>query len=256
VVHSFAGDDALVCKDHVRARLGLPAFQPSRPPRPFSHISGTVIAAAASRAPEPLPNTDYARRIWRESVDIFGTIAEIYLASRLLILDPAEDWHRVLRFHPACPFGQERAPAMIALMRDILTDAPRCIQRTRLTPDGHKIDRQMLGPAKGAAIKIDPDAHVTMGLVIGEGLETCLTGRQIGLKPCWALGSANAIGNFPALAGIETLSIHAENDDSGTNQRERQKCIDRWIDEGREVLEITPKRGNDLNDTLREARRG
>jgi hypothetical protein len=28
VVHSHAGDDAIVCKDHVRSKLGLPSFQP------------------------------------------------------------------------------------------------------------------------------------------------------------------------------------------------------------------------------------
>jgi AAA domain len=28
LVHSFAGDDPIACKDHVRAKLGLPAFQP------------------------------------------------------------------------------------------------------------------------------------------------------------------------------------------------------------------------------------
>jgi hypothetical protein len=37
VVHSFAGDDPIVCKDHVRQKLGLPSFQPgnsqSRPSR-------------------------------------------------------------------------------------------------------------------------------------------------------------------------------------------------------------------------------
>src|ERR1700730_989367 len=28
IVHSFASDDAIACKDYVRAKLGLPAFQP------------------------------------------------------------------------------------------------------------------------------------------------------------------------------------------------------------------------------------
>jgi hypothetical protein len=28
LVHSFAGDDPIECKDYVRARLGLPAWQP------------------------------------------------------------------------------------------------------------------------------------------------------------------------------------------------------------------------------------
>ena len=30
VVHSFAGDDPIKCKDHVRERLGMPAWEPSR----------------------------------------------------------------------------------------------------------------------------------------------------------------------------------------------------------------------------------
>jgi hypothetical protein len=29
VVHSFAGDDPIICKDHVRETLGLDAFKPS-----------------------------------------------------------------------------------------------------------------------------------------------------------------------------------------------------------------------------------
>lgn len=31
VVHSFAGDDAMLCRDHVREKLNLPAFDPARP---------------------------------------------------------------------------------------------------------------------------------------------------------------------------------------------------------------------------------
>jgi hypothetical protein len=75
-------------------------------------------------------------------------------------------------------------------------------------------------------------------------------------SPAWALGSAGAIGSFPVLPGVEVLSIHCEND--ATNERERQKCIDRWIDGGREVLEVKPRTGSDINDALREreARRG
>src|SRR6516162_5184048 len=29
VVHSFAGDDPIICKDYVRAKAGLPAFAPN-----------------------------------------------------------------------------------------------------------------------------------------------------------------------------------------------------------------------------------
>ena len=261
LVHSHAGDDPLACKDYVRARLGLPAFAPQRSPLAavpmLSAEALSAIGIAAQQAteptPEPNPNADYARRIWRESVDVKGTLAEAYLASRPLALDPDEDWHRVLRFHPSCPFGQDRAPAMIALMRDALTDEPRCIQRTQLTPDGRKISRQMLGPAKGAAIKVDADTDVTMGLCIGEGLETCLSGRAMGLRPVWALGSAGAIASFPVLPGIDGLHIFTEFDENGANQRSTDECADRWISSGRKVLAARPLTGNDLNDELRGA---
>jgi putative DNA primase/helicase len=257
LVYSHAGDDPISCLDYVRAQLGMPAFAPQgRPPAAFpklSHEALSATGAASQRASEPAPgtnpNTDLARKIWREAVDIRSTLAEKYLASRGFALDYAEDWHRVLRFHPTCPFGADRAPAMIALMRDFATDEPRCIQRTRLTADGIKIERQMLGPSKGAAIKIDPDADVTRGLCIGEGLETCLSGRVMGLKPVWALGSAGAIANFPLLPGIEGLHIFLENDEA--NQRASKVCADLWLDAGCTVLTAAPVTGSDLNDELR-----
>jgi putative DNA primase/helicase len=253
VVFSHCGDDWQACRDFVRARLGLPAFAPQRWPLTAA-LKPSAIGIAAQQAPEPAPelnpNAGFARKIWREAVDIRGTLAESYLASRRLILDSDADWRRVLRFHPSCPFGQDRAPAMIALMRDILTDEPRCIQRTHLTPDGKKIDRQMLGPAKGATIKIDPDADVTMGLCIGEGLETCLTARQCDVKPVWVLGSVGAIEAFPVLAGMDALSILAETGDASA--RAVRECGDRWEHDGREVFILDSKIGSDVNDALRE----
>jgi putative DNA primase/helicase len=236
LVYSHAGDDFADCRNHVRSRVGMPAFAPQ--------IGAPASMPYITKALEPAPNIDYARRIWCEAADIRGTIAERYLNSRHLILDDS-DWYRVLRFHPDCPFGSERAPAMIALMRDVLTDEQRCIQRTRLTP--RKIDRQMLGPAKGSAIKIDADADVTQGLCIAEGLETGLSGRLMGLRPVWALGSAGAIAAFPVLPGIDGLHIFGEHDESGTNQRSIQTCADRWLAAGRDVLAAMPDIGKDLN---------
>jgi putative DNA primase/helicase len=255
LVFSHAGDDTIQCLDYVRARLGIPAFAPRGRPRAavpkLSHEALSASGIANQRASEaaPNPNADLARKIWRDAVDIRGTLAEKYLKSRGFSLD-GEDWHRVLRFHPECPFGADRAPAMISLMRDFFTDEPRCIQRTHLTADGVKIERQMLGPSKCAAIKIDPDSDVTMGLCIGEGLETCLSGRIMGLRPVWALGSAGAIANFPLLPGIGGLHIFLENDEA--NKKAAKICSDRWLDADRTVLIVEPLTGNDLNDELRE----
>ena len=30
IVHSFAGDDPIICRDHVRTKLGLPPFEPKK----------------------------------------------------------------------------------------------------------------------------------------------------------------------------------------------------------------------------------
>jgi hypothetical protein len=69
-------------------------------------------------------------------------------------------------------------------------------------------------------------------LVIGEGVETAMTARQIGLKPTWALGSAGAIENFPVLDGIAKLMILAENDEA--NELAAETCAMRWYDAGRD----------------------
>ena len=58
----------------------------------------------------------------------------------------------------------------------------------------------MLGPVRGAAIKLDGDAEVAEGLHIGEGLETCMAARALGFKPVWAVGSAGGIQTFPGAA--------------------------------------------------------
>jgi putative DNA primase/helicase len=41
--------------------------------------------------------------------------------------------------HRLCPFGSKKVPVMVALVRDILTDAPQAVHRTALSLDGHKV---------------------------------------------------------------------------------------------------------------------
>ena len=72
---------------------------------------------------------------------------------------------------------------MVAAMRSIEGDTITAVHRTRLSPTGEKLGRRMLGIAAGAAVKIDADDTVTMGLAIGEGIETVLAARQLGFRP-------------------------------------------------------------------------
>jgi putative DNA primase/helicase len=195
-----------------------------------------------------------AMRRWGEAAPIGGTVAERYLIETRGLTLPPDVSPRVLRFHPACPFGESvRHPCLLALYRDIATDAPRAVMRTALTPDARKINRMALGPVGDAAVKLSDNADLSMGLVIGEGLETTLAGMVFGFAPAWALGSAGEIAKFPVLSGIEALTVLAETEDAGANKRAFQACFGRWKAAGREVWRVTSLIGGDLNDALTSA---
>jgi Toprim domain-containing protein len=237
LAHSHCGDDWRDCRDHVRERLGLDpkAWKAtSRDSRP--QLRPQTIA----KPDDNVERTAAALRLWSEGVDPAGTPVETYLSSRRLEL--AVDGE-VLRWH-------SRLRAMLALFRNIATDSPQAVSRTYLDHEARKIERRFLGPVGGAAIKLDADEDVLGWLHIGEGVETILVARMLGLKPTWALGSAGAIAAFPVLSGIECLSLLREHDDA--NKRAAIACGTRWKAAGREVFNVWPKNGKDVNDTIRE----
>jgi hypothetical protein len=188
-----------------------------------------------------------ALRLWGEGLDSRGTLAETYLRSRSLDL-PADLANEVLRWHP-------RIGAMLALFRNIATNAPQAVSRTYLTTRGEKIERRFLGPVGGAAIKFDADDTVLGGLHIGEGVETCMSARQPGtqpapMRPTWALGDANGIEKLPVLDGIESLTFLIENG-CAANAKAIEVCGTRWRNAGREVRKAIPAFGKDMNDAIK-----
>jgi putative DNA primase/helicase len=174
-----------------------------------------------------------------------------YLLSRQLSL-PDELADEVVRFHPALIFEGICVGGMVALFRDIVSNEPCGIHRTFLDSDGRKLDRKMLGRAHGAAVKLDADEDVTLGVHVGEGVETCLAAWLAGFRPVWALGSAGAIRDFPLLPGIEAVTILGEVGDSGANHRAAEVCASRWFAAGRQAFIVEPQIGGDLNDVWRE----
>lgn len=217
-----------------RAWLGGDAQTPA--PRP------TQRAVTPTKA----DTTDMARTVWHEALAPSGTPAETYLTSRGLALpDDAP-----LRFHPACPRGAERLPAMLALMSDPITSAPCGVHRTFLRPDGAgKVGeraKMMLGHA--GVIRLVPDSEVTLGLGLAEGIETALAVMQrSGWRPVWAATSAGAIARFPILRGIEAITLFADADSPGLTSA--RTCCQRWADAGREARLMAPPVG-DWADTL------
>ena len=197
-----------------------------------------------------------ALAIWEAAGDLAGTLGLSYLTrpkatgGRALEV-PEGVSGRVLRFHPRCPWKQDSAPALIALYRDIHTDEPKAILRIGLTPDGRKIDRMALGPKAGCAVKLTADEDVEAGLHIGEGVESMLAAMMLGFEPAWALGDKNGIAKFPVLAGIEAVTICADNDASGEGQKAASACYDRWVEAGREVRSVIPNAVDaDMNDLV------
>jgi putative DNA primase/helicase len=213
--------------------------------------------------PRPAVVSDYWRRIWDEADSPIETPVELYLASRGLKLPPlARD---VIRFHPTCPFGRDaegrtiRTPAMIALVRNVISSKPQAVHRTALDATGRKIeiagcDRMALGPIEGAAVKLTADEDVTFGLGIAEGIETALSLQRLpewAGSPVWSLLHRHGVETFPLLARVETLAIAVDHDPPG--EAAARAVTKRWHEAGREVLLFEAnKSGADLNDVIRK----
>jgi putative DNA primase/helicase len=267
LVHSFAGDDPIQCKDYVRARLGLPAWQPGDEQNRRIHLSRikdwerTTVDAQVGlreRTEDDLLRIKRAQTLWNEAADPRGTRAVQYLMTRAL--DLADDLAgAALRFHPRCPWRNEdtgkteRIPALLAAFRPIDTDDITAVHRIRLDQPQRwpKADRRMLGLVHHAAVKLDPVATTIM---IGEGVETCMAARQcmasgdIERAPVWALGSVGAISFFPVLDGVKRLIILGETGEASAQAV--RLCGQQWQHAGRRVQVLYSEIGSDVNDAL------
>jgi putative DNA primase/helicase len=244
VIYSHAGDDPIHCRDYVRDCLALGQWSAGdrQRPSPFS-----VSDAGPGRDKER--NKQFALRIWSQATQPIGSVVEFYLREHRGLVLPPDIAGSVVRYHGSLYVDpQVRLPGMVCLLRHIETNEPTGIHRTYLSSDtGQKIDRKMLGVAKGAAIKFD--GLPVHSLTIGEGVETVLSARAAGYAPCWALGSSGAVRNFPVIKDLAELTILEENDP--TSQRDVKTCARRYLAGRKPVNIITSNIGNDFNDAWR-----
>lgn len=186
-------------------------------------------------------------------MDPADTTVERYLASRGLEL-PLE---APLRFHPAAWRNRDNGPcgpAMLALTTAPEADEAVGLHVTYLRADGRgkaagDRPKVMLG-ARGV-VRLVPDAEVTLGLGLAEGIETALAVMQrYGWRPVWAAGCAGGVAGFPVLPGIEALTVFADVDDGGAGRKAAEECAARWHSAGREAR-ITPALpGKDFADLV------
>ncbi len=247
--------DDLAAKDRALQILGeLPEHLRRRDERPDP--AAECRRVEVRRQAEIEDRADAARRqrqavaIWEGATDPRGSVVAAYLHSRCLDL-PDEIAGDVLRFHPRCPWGRdETALAMVAPFRCVRAGTILGVHRTALSATGTKLGRKMLGTALGAAVMLDPSEAITTGLAIGEGIESCLAARQVGIRPVWALGSTAGIAGFPVLDGIECLTVLGERD-AGASDAACSQVGSRWHKAGRLVDVVMPRVGKDMNDVLR-----
>jgi Toprim domain len=119
---------------------------------------------------------------------------------------------------------------------------------TRLLGIEH--EAKTLGSPSGI-VRLSEDPDALGGLFIGEGLETCLAGMAIGLRPMWSMGSTAQMATFPVLSGFETLTIIADHDPSGAGEEAARVVESAWLLAGREVRIFQPDEVGDLNDRMR-----
>jgi putative DNA primase/helicase len=201
---------------------------------------------------EKQQRTQRALKLWDEAGPCRGSPIEDYFYHTRAIGDWFDSFpylDEVFRYHVNCPFGGERLPCMLALVRDIRTDAPLAIHRTALTTDQRpkKIDRKSLGPLSGGAIKISPDHEVHSGLLIAEGIETAFSASKLlSFKPVWSVIDKNGIAKFPVLSGIESVTVAVDNDLDG--QQAAATLVDRLTAANVEVITIKTNIASDFND--------
>jgi putative DNA primase/helicase len=207
--------------------------------------------------------------LWDQAYSPYLSPAYYYLCRRGLALPQHAE--EVIRFHPECPRGNERVPALLALMRCVITGEPRAVQRIYIRPDFTK-DKceaspngtKTLGLMRGSAIMLDSYADVFCDgqefadpLYVTEGLETGIGVQCRGYGPVWALCSTGNIANLPVLHGVSRLVICADNDVPKLHNGEvrtpgldaARECRARWQEAGHECTIWMPgEAGKDFAD--------
>jgi putative DNA primase/helicase len=224
------------------------------------------------RQPEPehhVTLSPWGLNLWDQCSPILpGTPAANYLDQRCCIVPPGD-----LRWHPDLldRISGYRGPALVGLVTDALTCEPINLHRTWLQPDGSgkaSIDnprRLLKGHRSRGVIRLWPDEEITLGLVLGEGVETALAAALEGLTPVWATMSAGNLAAYPVLAGLEGLTVLVDHDKPNPKTGKRAgraaalELIRRYNEAGfdpkRDIKVIyPPTEGEDVNDLVRKHR--
>jgi len=194
--------------------------------------------------------TRYALDVWEATSPAQGTLVETYLRSRGITVEPP----LAIRFHPGLQHpGGYSWPAMVALVTDGVSEEPVAVHRTFLARDGNgkaavEQQKMMLGPCKGGVVRLAPHGDT---LLVGEGIETCLSAMQASGTPTWAALSTSGLRGLALPPAIHSVTILADGDEAG--EAAARDAGGRWVRERRRVRVARPPKGADFNDLLNPA---
>jgi putative DNA primase/helicase len=245
VVHSFAGDDPIVCRDYVRERLRLRTWEPSR----AGVERGGQRPTSSNCKSDAESNFRRAMLIWQDCRPATGTGVQRYLRNRGIdiVIPPT------IRFHPRLKYAKgDFWPAIVAIVTDV-NDKPIGIHRTFLEPDTWikapvERPKMMLGHSGGGSVRLR-----TLGdrIAVSEGIETGLTALYADGRPVWAALSACGIKSLELPPNIREIVVLADPGVAGESAA--RAASRRWLKEGRRAGWVLPASGADFNDLLREA---
>ncbi len=237
------------------APAALPSFVPERAPREDVEVEARKRAGAL--------------RLWLEArPGLAGTPAAAYLAARGIELAQFGRPLRSLRFHPVCFCAEAdaRLPALLAVVTD-REGRNTAVHRTWLAEQGGvwgkaklEAPKKALGRLQGGTIRLwrgasgKPLADAPQGeaIVIGEGIETCLSVAVVcrDLRVLCGISLAN-MASVALPPQIGAVILLADND--GVNAAAAaglQRAVNHFAARGEVRLARAPF-GKDFNDCLR-----
>ena len=260
LTYSFCGDDVNACRDYVREKLGLDAWQPERRSSTTRRDRRQSITQAALRQRrefnQPAADNTEARQakarwLWQQRQPAQGTIVEQYLREArgfdglipaTIGFLPARDSHSPAMI---CAFGMPTEPEPGVLSID--KEAIQAIHITRLAADGSakagtERDKIMIGSPRGLPIVLAP-ANDLLALAICEGIENALTVHDGTGLGAWAAGSATFMPHLATALPdyIESVTVVADLDQAG--QRNSKLLIQAIEARGIEARSITLANG-------------
>lgn len=206
-----------------------------------------IVPAKRMEVSAPAGSSEAARRLFAASKSIRGTLADVYLRSRGIMLPPDIS---ALRFHPRCyyraPEGRQTWPALIAAVTDGVGNVTG-VHRTWLDLAGGKapVDqpRRALGHLAGNGVRF---GTVTDTMLAAEGLETALALKMI--MPAMPVIAALSAAHLAALnlpSTLRRLYVARDNDQAGRIALEKLRT--RAVD--LDIRELVP-RAEDFNADL------